>query len=72
MENKSFRYIVDLKEFQYGAYVIIAAGCAIMLVSLIGIVGALFDTKINKFLLAFVRVYLSMICIQSHVFVPVY
>lgn len=55
MENKAFRYILELKEFQYGAYVIIAAGCAIMLVSVIGIVGAICDTKINKFLLAFVR-----------------
>ena len=37
-----------------GPYIIIAAGCAILLLSALGVIGALCDTKINRFLLIFV------------------
>lgn len=37
-----------------GPYIIIAAGCAIVLLATIGIIGALCDTKLNRFLLVFV------------------
>lgn len=37
-----------------GPYIIIAAGCAIVLLSVLGVIGALCDKKINRFLLIFV------------------
>ena len=37
-----------------GPYIIIDAGCAILLLSALGVIGALCDTKINRFLLIFV------------------
>ena len=54
IQDQEFRELVDNQEFLYGAYLIIAAGCAIAVVSAIGMVGALCETKINKFLLGFV------------------
>ena len=54
IQDQSFRDLVDQQEFVYGAYLIAAVGCGIILVSVIGLVGALCETKINKFLLGFV------------------
>ena len=46
-----------------GPYIIIAVGCAVVLLATIGIVGALCDTKLNRFLLVFVS-YCTM-CIKT-------
>ena len=54
IQDQGFRQLVDGQEFLYGAYLVIAAGCAIAVVSAIGLIGALCETKINKFLLGFV------------------
>lgn len=54
VQDQTFRALVDLKEFVYGPYLLIAAGCAVILVSALGVVGAVCETKINKFLLGFV------------------
>ena len=62
IQDQAFRILVDKQEFLYGPYLIIAAGCAIILVSGIGMVGALCETKINKFLLGFV----SFTCIRNN------
>ena len=40
--------------FLTGPYLIIAVGCAVVVVAAIGLVGALCDKKINRFLLIFV------------------
>lgn len=45
---------IQTSTFLIGPYLIIAAGCAVVLVAAIGIVGALCDKKINRFLLIFV------------------
>ena len=50
----------DFQAILLGPYIIIAAGCAIVLLATIGIIGALCDTKLNRFLLVFVSV--SSIC----------
>ena len=54
IQDQTFRDLVDQQEFLYGAYLVVAVGCGIILVSVIGFVGALCETKINKFLLGFV------------------
>ena len=45
---------LDSEAFLSGPYLIIAVGCAILLVAVIGLIGALCDKKINRFLLIFV------------------
>jgi hypothetical protein len=41
-------------EFLTGPYLIIAVGCAVVVVAAVGLIGALCDKKINRFLLIFV------------------
>ena len=53
-QDQPFRTLAPGQEFLFGPYLIIAAGCAALLVSVIGMVGALCETKVNKFLLGFV------------------
>ena len=53
-EEQSFEAAIDNEELLYGPYLIIAAGCAIVVVAILGILGALYDSKINRFLLYFV------------------
>ena len=53
-QDQDFRNLISGQEFLFGPYLVIATGCAIVLVSIIGLVGALCETKVNKFLLGFV------------------
>lgn len=52
--DQNIEAIVDGEEIVYGAYMIIAAGCAIIVLSIVGIFGALCDYKANRFLLLLV------------------
>jgi energy-coupling factor transporter transmembrane protein EcfT len=65
IQHQSFRELVDDSSLQYGPYLVIASGCAIFLVSVIGIVGALFDTKINKFLLGFYMILVGLVFVAQ-------
>jgi hypothetical protein len=49
--DQNFEEIVDGDQILYGAYIVIAAGCAIIIVAAIGIFGAVCDYKVNRFLL---------------------
>lgn len=52
--SNEYEELVSLNELLYGPYLAIASGCALIVVSAIGIVGVCCETKINKFLLSFV------------------
>ncbi len=45
---------IESNTFLAGPYLIIAAGCAVVVVAVIGMCGALCDMKCNRFLLGFV------------------
>ena len=49
--DQNVEAIVDGEEIVYGAYMIIAAGCAIIVLAIIGIFGALCDYKVNRVIL---------------------
>lgn len=68
IQDSTFRDLVDQQEFVYGPYLLVAVGCAVILVSAIGMVGALCETKINKFLLGFV----SSIQLNSTIYLHMY
>lgn len=53
VQERSIVAAVDSETFLAGPYLIIAAGCAVVLVAVIGLIGALCDKKINRFLLVF-------------------
>ena len=55
VEERSIVAAIENRSFLYGPYLIIAAGCAVVVVSGIGIVGALCDKKVNRLLLTIVR-----------------
>ena len=61
VQDETFRSLIDNQEFVFGAYLCIAVGCAIILVAGIGMVGALCETKINKFLLGFYIILIFII-----------
>lgn len=54
LQERTVVAAIQTSTFLIGPYLIIAAGCAVVLVAAIGIVGALCDKKINRFLLIFV------------------
>lgn len=54
VQERSIVAAVENDTFLVGPYLIIAAGCAVVLVAAIGMIGALCDKKINRFLLIFV------------------
>ena len=55
--------IVGDQEILYGAYFIITAGCAVIVLAVFGILGALCDYKINRILLFLVRaLFMSPFC----------
>ena len=54
VEEEDVTAAVDSEDFLIGPYLIIAAGCCIVVVAIIGVLGALCDKKINRFLLIFV------------------
>lgn len=54
VDEQSIVAAVESSSFLYGPYLIIAAGCAVVLVSGIGMVGALCDKKVNRVLLIIV------------------
>ena len=49
--DQNFEAIVDGDQLVYGAYLTIASGCAIIVLSVIGIFGAICDYKANRVLL---------------------
>ena len=49
--------VVNQQVFLAGPYLLIAAGCCIVIVSLIGMFGAFCDSKINRFLLVLVSLF---------------
>lgn len=49
--DQEFEAIVDGDQILYGAYLIIAAGCAVIILAVVGMFGALYDSKVNRFLL---------------------
>ena len=56
VQERTITAAIESETFLVGPYLIIAAGCAVVLVAAIGMVGALCDKKINRFLLIFVSV----------------
>ncbi len=54
VQERSIVAAIESDTFLAGPYLIIAAGCAVVLVAVIGMIGALCDKKINRFLLIFV------------------
>ena len=52
--DQNFEDIVDGEQILYGAYIVIAAGCVIIIVAAIGIFGASCSCSLNKFLLVVV------------------
>ncbi|CAI8028543.1 hypothetical protein GBAR_LOCUS16266 [Geodia barretti] len=58
--DQNFEAIVDGDQLVYGAYLTIAAGCAIIVLSVIGIFGAICDYKANRVLL-FVYIVLVIV-----------
>lgn len=83
--SNEYEELVSLNELLYGPYLAIASGCALIVVSAIGIVGVCCETKINKFLLSFVSslslsrlvsclsvCFSASVCLVYYSFVPVY
>ena len=63
--DQNFEAIVDGDQLVYGAYLTIAAGCAIIVLSVIGIFGAICDYKANRVLLFVVSFgSVSSVCIN--------
>lgn len=56
LQERSLVDAIESETFLVGPYLIIAAGCAVVLVAVIGIIGALCDKKINRFLLGLVSI----------------
>ncbi len=46
--------VLPSMQFLYGPYVTVAAGCAVVLVACIGFVGACWDSRFNRIMLAVV------------------
>jgi len=68
--EQSIQAVINQQQLLYGPYLIIAAGCAVVLIALIGMVGACCDHKINRFLLIFVSTLVIILvtwalCLQS-------
>ena len=55
-EEMTFEAAIDNQELLYGPYLTAAAGSAIILVAILGVLGACCDKKINRFLLVLVRI----------------
>ena len=51
LEFKSFQELTSSSQFQYGPYLVIVAGGAVVILAVVGIIGACCESKINKFLL---------------------
>ena len=57
IEGDEYRDIVnDDDELFIAPYLIVAAGCAVIVVAVIGMIGACYDAKLNRFLLVLVRI----------------
>ena len=54
IEEQSLEAAIDQQELLIGPYILIAAGCAIIIVAFIGMIGACCDHKFNRFLLVLV------------------
>ena len=49
--DQNFEAVVDGDQILYGAYITIAAGCAIIVLGVVGIIGAVYDHLINRVIL---------------------
>ena len=49
--DQEFEAVVDGEQIRNGAYLIVAAGCAVIILAALGILGALCDYKTNRILL---------------------
>ena len=49
--------MVDGDQILYGAYITIVAGCAIIVLGVVGIIGAVYDHLINRVILFVVNCY---------------
>ena len=54
IQEQTIVQVVDQQVFLAGPYLLIAAGCCIVIVAVIGMIGAFCDKKINRFLLVLV------------------
>lgn len=61
VQERTITAAIESETFLAGPYLIIAAGCAVVLVAIIGMVGAMCDKKINRFLLYFVSYYIQSV-----------
>ena len=52
--DQSFEADIDAEQLLYGPYLIIAAGCGVVVVAAVGMVGACYDHKVNRVLLGVV------------------
>ena len=52
--DQSFEAAIDAEQLLYGPYLIIAAGCGVVVVAAVGMVGACYDHKVNRVLLGVV------------------
>ena len=52
--DQSFEAAIDAEQLLYGPYLIIAAGCGVVVVAAVGMVGACCDHKVNRVLLGVV------------------
>lgn len=57
VSERSLIAAIQQQTFLVGPYLIIAAGCVIVIISAIGMIGAFCDKKINRFLLVFVSLF---------------
>ena len=60
LEERDFVAALETSTFLYGPYLIVAAGCAVVVVAVIGMVGAFCDHKVNRFLLYLVSCWPSL------------
>lgn len=51
VQEQEFDAIIEEDEIFYGPYILIASGCAIIIVAVIGMIGACCDYKLNRYLL---------------------
>ena len=52
--DQSFEAAIEAEELLYGPYLIIAAGCGVVVVAVVGVLGACCDYKVNRVLLGVV------------------
>ena len=56
VQDQNFEAIIDGDEILYGPYLIIAAGCGVIVVAVVGMFGACCDHRVNRILLLVVSI----------------